>query len=131
KGDTARLLSVIERSRSLLGTGATARKQTGHPRKKQMSLFDEVAEAVAERGWGETGAPEAGATTLDRVHQAMLLFGAGRADALRRFVLEQGVGNQPAFWKLAQSLSALYPAGTNEKRWVEGVLARKKGLGFG
>lgn len=33
------------------------------------------------------------------------------------------------FWKLAQSLSALYPAGSDEKRWVDGVLARKKGLG--
>jgi len=34
------------------------------------------------------------------------------------------------FWTLAQALSALYPAGTDEKRWVDGVLARKKGLGF-
>ena len=25
---------------------------------------------------------------------------------------------------------ALYPAGSEEKRWVDGVLARKKGLGF-
>ena len=31
------------------------------------------------------------------------------------------------FSRLAQ---ALYPAGTDEKRWVDGVLARKKGLGF-
>ena len=30
----------------------------------------------------------------------------------------------------AQALVALYPASTDEKRWVEGVLARKKGLGF-
>jgi hypothetical protein len=28
------------------------------------------------------------------------------------------------------SLSALYPAETNEKRWGDGVLARKKGLGL-
>ena len=34
------------------------------------------------------------------------------------------------FWRFAQSLSALYPAGTDESRWVGGVLARKKGLGF-
>ena len=26
--------------------------------------------------------------------------------------------------------SALYPAGTDEKRWVDGVLARKKLLGL-
>ncbi|MBN1936228.1 MAG: hypothetical protein JW934_16285 [Anaerolineae bacterium] len=25
---------------------------------------------------------------------------------------------------------ALYPSQTDEKRWVDGVLARKKGLGF-
>jgi hypothetical protein len=36
-------------------------------------------------------------------------------------------GNDARLWKLAQSLSALYPAGTEEKRWVDGVLARKKG----
>jgi hypothetical protein len=27
-------------------------------------------------------------------------------------------------------VSALYPAACEEKRWVDGVLARKKGLGF-
>jgi hypothetical protein len=60
----------------------------------------------------------------------MLLFGTGRAEALKRFVVEEGAGTDARFWKLAQSLSALYPSGTNEKRWVDGVLARKKGLGF-
>jgi putative DNA methylase len=61
----------------------------------------------------------------------MLLFGSGRGDALKRFLVEEGVGKQTQFWKLAQSLSALYPSGSDEKRWVDGVLARKKGLGFG
>jgi hypothetical protein len=42
----------------------------------------------------------------------------------------RGAGNDARFWKLAQSLSALYPTGSEEKRWVDGVLARKKGLGF-
>jgi Protein of unknown function (DUF1156) len=46
------------------------------------------------------------------------------------FVVEEGAGSDPRSWKLAQSLSALYPTGTEEKRWVDGVLARKKGLGF-
>jgi len=41
------------------------------------------------------------------------------------------MNHQPAaFWKLAQAFSALYPAGTDEKRWVDSVLARKKGLGL-
>jgi hypothetical protein len=69
-------------------------------------------------------------TVLDRVHQAMLLFAKGRSDALKRFLVDDGVGKEARFWKLAQSLSALYPPGTEEKRWVDGVLARKKGLGF-
>jgi len=29
-----------------------------------------------------------------------------------------------------QALSALYPPGTEEKRWGDGVLGRKKGIGF-
>jgi hypothetical protein len=60
----------------------------------------------------------------------MILFGAGRGEALKRFVVTEGVGRQASFWKLAQALSALYPSGTDEKRWVDGVLSRKKGLGF-
>jgi hypothetical protein len=39
-------------------------------------------------------------------------------------------GRDARFWKLGQALSALYPASTSEKRWVDGVLARKKGLGL-
>ena len=71
-----------------------------------------------------------GETTLDRVHQAMILFAAGRGDALKRFVVDDGVGRDGKFWRLAQALSALYPVGTEERRWVEGVMARKKQFGF-
>jgi putative DNA methylase len=60
----------------------------------------------------------------------MILFGAQRGELLKRFLVEDGVGKDARFWKLAQSLSALYPAGSDEKRWVDGVLARKKGLGL-
>lgn len=55
---------------------------------------------------------------------------AGRLVALKRFLVEEGAGSDHRFWKLAQSLSALDPMRTEEKRWVDGVLARKKGLGF-
>jgi hypothetical protein len=75
--------------------------------------------------------PEAAGTTLDRLHQAMLLFASGRSEALRHFLVDAGVGQQVALWRLAQALAALYPVGSEEKRWVEGVLARKRGLGFG
>jgi hypothetical protein len=49
---------------------------------------------------------------------------------MKRFLIEEGAGNDSRFWRLAQALSALYPANCDEKRWVDGVLARKKGLGF-
>jgi hypothetical protein len=71
-----------------------------------------------------------GQTVLDRVHQSMILFAASRSEALKRFLVEDGAGRDSRFWTLAQALSALYPASTDEKRWVDGVLARKKGLGF-
>ena len=60
----------------------------------------------------------------------MLLFAAGRSDAMKRFLVEGGAGRAASFWRLAQSLSALYPPGSDEKRWIDGVLARKKGMGF-
>ena len=80
--------------------------------------------------FGEAKVEKVGATVLDRVHQSMILFAAGRGDALKRFLVEDGAGNNTRFWTLAQALSALYPSATDEKRWVDGVLARKKGLGF-
>lgn len=130
KGDKARLLAVHERTKYLFGKTEGVPTPRKAAKKKQMTLFGELQEAAEAQGWGEISAPRAGITTLDRVHQAMLLFGAGRAEALKRFIVEESVGKQPQFWKLAQSLSALYPSGTDEKRWVDGVLARKKGLGF-
>jgi hypothetical protein len=71
-----------------------------------------------------------GETVLDRLHQSMLLFAAGRSDALKRLLVDEGVGQDGRFWRLAQALSALYPLGSEEKRWVDGVMARKKGLGI-
>ena len=61
--------------------------------------------------WKEKTVKRVGETTLDRVHQAMILFAAGRGEALKRFVVEDGVGQDGKFWRLAQALSALYPAG--------------------
>jgi hypothetical protein len=60
----------------------------------------------------------------------MLLFASGRGEALKRFLVDEGVGKDQRLWRLAQALSALYPSGSEEKRWVDGVLARKKGLGY-
>jgi putative DNA methylase len=80
--------------------------------------------------WGAKGAPSLGTTALDRVHQSMILFAAGRGEALRRFLVDEGVGRDERFWRLAQVLSYLYPSSSQEKRWIDGLLARKKGLGF-
>lgn len=131
KGETARLLPVAERSRYLFGKGTS---QPGGRKKKQpvqMQIFGPGAGAKGEEGEaGEMPAFSPGATVLDRLHQSMLLFGTGRGEALKRFLVEDGAGRDPRFWRLAQALSALYPASSEEKRWVDGVLARKKGLGF-
>ena len=134
KGEKARLLAVAERTKYLFGKDAEAGPVGGRKAKKkvkQPSLFDELDE-VEEAGGGRTElkGPPPGTTVLDRLHQAMILFGAQRGELLKRFLVDDGVGKDPRFWKLAQSLAALYPTGTDERRWVEGVLARKKGLGL-
>jgi hypothetical protein len=130
-GDQARLLPVGERARHLFGT------DEGHvaPHKKrkvpQLDLFTVLEQTDgAETTSGEAIVERQGKTVLDRIHQSMILFAAGRSEALQRFLVEEGVGRDPRFWSLAQALSALYPTHTTEKRWIDGVLARKKGLGF-
>jgi hypothetical protein len=128
KGDKARLLSVAERARHLFGKQELDVKPSRKKKSPQKELFD-MQKFEMEDG----GAPvklEAGTTVLDRLHQAMLLFSAGRSEALKRFLVEDGIGRDQRFWRLAQALAALYPTGTDERRWVEGVLARKKGFGF-
>jgi hypothetical protein len=61
------------------------------------------------------------ATTLDRVHAAMLLQAAGRANALRALMkAEQDRG--PDFLRLANALSALYPKDSEEKRLLDAML---------
>jgi adenine-specific DNA methylase len=129
KGDTATLLAAGSRAKYLFGKDAEdAPKKKSKKKAKQLSLFEELEEE-SEDWFGEfKGQP--GKTILDQLHQSMILFGAGRGEALKRFLVEEGVGKNALFWRLAQSLSALYPSGTEEKRWVDGVLARKKGLGL-
>ena len=100
---------------------------------KQMKLNfeEELKELEEESGeWAIDFSRRAGSTVLDQLHQCMILFGAGRSEAMRRFLVDDAIGHNPLFWRLAQAFSALYPPGTDEKRWVDGVLARKKGLGF-
>lgn len=131
KGDQARLLSVSERTKYLFGKDeASASSKRGHKKAQEAYLFEEMKELEPESSWDITGAIRAGETVLDRIHQSMILFAANRGESLKRFLIENGVGRAPQFWRLAQALSALYPAQADEKRWIDGVLARKKSLGF-
>jgi adenine-specific DNA methylase len=131
-GETARLLPVAERANHLFGKDEGRAAPVRRKREPQMDLFRAMrqADGGGESTFGETKVDRVGGTVLDRIHQTMILFAAGRGEALKRFLVEDGAGNDQRFWRLAQALSALYPASTEEKRWVDGVLARKKGLGF-
>jgi adenine-specific DNA methylase len=132
-GEHARLLPVSERTRHLFGKDEEepARKINRKKKSDQLDMFAELTEAEnAEVVWQEKTVKRIGGTTLDRVHQGMILFAAGRGEALKRFIVEDGVGRDGKFWRLAQALSALYPSDSDEKRWVDGVLARKKQFGF-
>jgi len=62
-----------------------------------------------------------GATTLDRVHLAMLLQASGKANALRT-ILKSETGRGPDFLRLANALSALYPKDSEEKRLLDAML---------
>ena len=131
KGDKARLLPVKERAAYLFGKEGMIpdipkKKAKGD---KQLTLIG-VLDELPEDEYGEVKISRIGETICDKVHQAMLLFNSGRSEALKRFLVDEAIGKDLKFWQLAQSFSALYPAGTDEKRWVDGLLARKKGLGL-
>jgi len=132
KGESARLLPVSERASYLFGKEQLAVQKKKAPQNKavQLTFFDDMNEEIEKDIALGDSKVSAAKTTLDRVHQAMLLFAHGRGEALKRLLVEGGVGNDAHFWRLAQSLSALYPHSTEEKRWVDGLLARKKGLGL-
>jgi putative DNA methylase len=130
KKGNARLLSVAERAPHLFGEQDLAPKRKLKKREAQLTLFsDEITtEETAASSLGELSS--IGKTHLDRVHQSMLLFGNGQSEELKRFLVDEGVGKDEQFKKLAQALVALYPTGTEEKRWAEGVMSRMKGLGL-
>ena len=78
-------------------------------------------ESVARGGLPAEASAKAGTTTLDRVHAAMLLQASGQTNALRALLkAEQDRG--PDFLRLANSLSALYPKDSEEKRLLDAML---------
>jgi hypothetical protein len=133
-----RLLPVSDRAETLFGVeGATAvatRIEAGVRAGRQLSLdfiFDRPAEPEPKPTRGRKAAAatvrdedltgQRGGTTLDRVHAAMLLQSAGRANALRGF-LKAEVERGTEFLRLANALSALYPKDSEEKRLVDAML---------
>lgn len=139
KKGVVRLLAVTERAEQLFGRdgaeAVAAEIESSPERARQLSLFPSREEsAVRVRGRASSRrrtAPSTvsddslrtsrGATTVDRVHAAMLLQKSGRANALRALLkAEQERG--PDFLRLANALSALYPRGSEEKRLLDAML---------
>jgi adenine-specific DNA methylase len=134
KKGVVRLLSVSERTKQLFGeAGASAIADRLEEQQKvspQMMLFPEFEQAPTIKGRRRkavSGVSEQDlqtrreATTLDRVHAAMLLQASGRANALRALIkAEQERG--PDFLRLANALSALYPKNSEEKRLIDAML---------
>ncbi len=132
-----RLLPVTERARQLFGEGgaeAVAYELERSPSKAQSAQMLLFPDAEAEerprrrgrrRGTTKTDDEELAtrwdATTLDRVHAAMLLQASGRAHALRA-LLKSEIERSPDFMRLANALSALYPRGSDEKRLLDAML---------
>jgi len=137
KKGVVRLMAVSERAKQLFGedgAAAVADWITDDPdRALQQVLFPEMEEDRAPkiRARGRRKAimdtsdvelqKDREATTLDRVHAAMLLQAGGQANALRALIkAEQDRG--PEFLRLANALSALYPKGSEEKRLLDAML---------
>jgi len=132
------LLPVSERAKQLFGEdGANAVADwlvEGSGKNVQQMLFPELQEERAPksrgRGRRRKAIMDAGdvelqsnreATTLDRIHAAMLFQAGGQANALRALLkAEQDRG--PDFLRLANALSALYPKGSEEKRLLDAML---------
>ena len=140
KNGVVRLLPVAERAEQLFGKGSAQAveellEDVTDSGARQLSLFPQLEAGggpksrVGGRSWrrininvtGETMETANKATTLDRVHMAMLLQAGGQTNALRALLkAEQERG--PEFLRLANALSALYPKGSEEKRLVDAML---------
>jgi len=129
-----RLLPVSERAKQLFGEdGATAvadRLEQDERTSPQMLLFPEAAAVPKIKPKSRRKRADVSdealqtrreATTLDRVHAAMLLQAAGKANALRALIKAEQQ-RSPDFLRLANALSALYPKNSEEKRLIDAML---------
>lgn len=133
-----RLLPITERAKILFGkdgaqTVAAQLEMSPTVDTLQQSLFPEYEverpKKSKRKGRKKTTVDVSGdsfdaqpeATTLDRLHAAMILQASGRTNALRTFLKEETDRN-PDFLRLANALSALYPRGSEEKRLLDAML---------
>lgn len=134
KKGVVRLLSVGERAKQLFGAdGAQAvadQIEQSRSGRVQGMLFPEMEERRAPKIKGkkqqinisdEQMQASREATTLDRVHAAMLLQAGGRANALRALINEE-MDRGGEFLRLANAFSALYPRTSEEKRLLDAML---------
>jgi putative DNA methylase len=126
------LLSVKDRALQLFGeegASAFASEIEDDPGKPlQMSLFADAESAPKVRGRRKSGKEgevsfkeKREATTLDRLHAAMLLQKGGQTTALRA-LLEAENERGSDFMRLANALTALYPRESEEKRLLDALL---------
>ena len=130
-----RLMEVAERGKQLFGedgAAAVAEWMEHDPSGNvQQVLFPEAESAPRKKrvrgrggkalvaGDAELQMPDA--TTLDRVHAAMLFQASGYSQALRNLLkAEQERGSD--FFRFANALSALYPSPSEEKRLLDAML---------
>jgi len=134
---TVRLLPVAERAEALFGEAGTEAVamalERSDGRDAQFTLFPDqervpnpplkAARSGKSRRSQLAATVKAAreATTLDRVHAAMLLQAGGQATALRA-MLEAETQRGPDFLRLANALSALYPKDSEEKRLLDAML---------
>lgn len=152
KKGVVRLLPIVERAKLLFGDeGADAVAsdlESGASDTAQLRLPGMEEPAPKVRGSRRKGAGSRGtatgkdndkdvspdalqvryeATTLDRVHAAMLLQKSGHSNALRALLkAEHERGGD--FLRLANALSALYPRECEEKRLLDAMLLAARGV---
>lgn len=115
------LLPVLDRQEALFGKTMDVQTVELKQGRGQQSLFPGETQAPTEISRA-AGKPLEQLTTLDRLHQAMILYAAGQTIALKN-LLEEEARRGRRFERLAFALMALYPEKTPERKWLEGVQA--------
>ena len=65
---------------------------------------------------------------IDVLHHVCLLWGAGEREEMLTVLSESGLGNNEAFYRVAQAISETLPNDSKEKQLLEGFLAGKASI---